>query len=193
MTRSEVRLSEEKTFFEGLKKRWQNNKAVASLVFGIVAALAGVKAFSEIRDFYNSFDRSLEEMQDFNRTVQPIYFVDRYNGLADGQHQYLAEIVEKIVQIQPNVVILHSHTSKVAPGPNFTATRTRGTHLARTILQMANGRYTGEIIVVAYGAAKVADDPEEYQQRVEIEISDNLRPLVGKQVISSAAHNPLAP
>jgi hypothetical protein len=44
-------MPEEKTFYERLKVRWQNNRFVGTVVFSIAALLAGITSFEKISSF----------------------------------------------------------------------------------------------------------------------------------------------
>ena len=181
-------MREEKTYYERLVEKWQNNRPIAIVTFIVVTALAGLSVYQAFSGFWSDLSDKSEEIAKFNESVLPVYFVGRIAKLVNGQEHHLNKVAASIIELQPAAVVLHSHTSKVAPGLNSLATQTRGEHLGGYLLDLMKCRFDGEIVIIAYGAAKVDDLSDGYEQRVEIELTDDLGGIAGTRV----ARNPRA-
>lgn len=168
--------SNDDMFFDGLVKLWKGNKFTASFVFGVTVLLAAITAYSTISEFISKFDRRASILSSFNELTQPIYFQGRTIRLHPGEKEKLDAMAKKIAEIRPRVVLLRSHTSRVNIGINRPITATRGEWLSYQLIK----RVTNEIgadndikyFVVSYGGRYADETKGEYQQRVEIEVSD---------------------
>ena len=120
-------MPEEKTFYERLVQRWQNNRPIAIVIFSVVAALAGISAYQALSGFWFNLTDNSEELAAFNDNVQPIYFEGRVATLVDHDCSPMDQIARAIIEIQPQQVIIRSHTSKVIIGINRDLTLERGT------------------------------------------------------------------
>lgn len=175
-------MSDNKTFYKQLVNRWQNNKLLAYSVLLIGAVVGGIAAYNQVSDFASDvYDRN-NEIIAFNKTVQPIYFEFRSASLVPGQDDYISEMASKIIEIQPEAIILHSHTSRVQPLYNVPISRRRGAHVADFLIRIIGCEYEGEFIVVPRGGAEANGQDAGYEQRVDVEMTNDAKGVAGVRV-----------
>jgi outer membrane protein OmpA-like peptidoglycan-associated protein len=161
--------SERPTFYQSLNNFWQNNKAIAIAVFCIVVLVAGFKFYEEGAKFIGSFSNYDSQINNFNKFVQPIYFVDRTGRLAEGQKDNFEKIVLDIKRINPKEIVIKSHTSRLWRGYNIPFSKTRGEEIRDRMI--ARGIDAKKISVVPYGGRDNQGlDKGGYVERVEVEL-----------------------
>lgn len=178
-------MPDEKTFYERLIQRWQNNRPVAIAIFLLVAVLAGISAYQALSEFWFDLTGNSEEIAAFNDNVQPIYFEGRVATLVDHDCSPVDQIASAIIEIQPQQVIIRSHTSKVNIGINRDLTLERGTLIGNELHARMGENYEGKIIVIAFGGALTQENEGQYRERVEVSLSNDAHVVVGHRILAA--------
>jgi outer membrane protein OmpA-like peptidoglycan-associated protein len=160
----------EATFYDRLVSWWKNNRIIAITVFAVALAVGGMTLVTQTQDFFDRFNPKPARISEFNRLVQPIYFVERSTELSPGEPEHLAKIGEQIREIDPNTIIIKSYSSRFNPASNVPLTDTRGEYIARFLARQ--GIPADRMIVSPYGGRENAGLDQGYEERVEIELSE---------------------
>ena len=175
-----------KTYYERLKERWQNNRPLAIAVFSVVAILAGIGAYQKLSELWSDLTDKSGEIAAFNDNVQPIYFEGRVATLVGHDCSPIDQMAAAIVDIQPRLVIIRSHTSKVIIGRNRDLTLERGTLIGNELHARMGAAFEGKIVVISFGGAATEEAEGQYRERVEVSLSNDVDILVGQTVLVGA-------
>lgn len=177
-------MPEESTFYERIKKRWENNRAVAITVFIVATVLTGVTIYQKVAGFVTDLVDNSAEITAFNTNVQPIYFQGRSARLVGDDCTPVDNIAAAIIKLSPQHVLVRSHTSRITISINGPLTLERGTFIANALHARMNGQYQGRIVVISYGGAQTSEDEGDYRERVEVFLSNDASVLAGEEIIA---------
>lgn len=178
-------MPDEKTFYERLVQRWQNNRPIVIVIFLMAAVLAGLSAYQALFGFWSDLTDNREEIAAFNDNVQPIYFEGRVATLVDHDCSPIDQIASAIIDIQPRQVIIRSHTSKVNIGINRDLTLERGTLIGNELHARMGADFEGKMVVIAFGGSLTEEDEGHYRERVEVSLSTEADVLVGHRILAA--------
>ena len=179
-------MTKPKTFYESIQDGWKNNKTIAIVVFLIAGIVAIINSYETIDNFVRKVFDNSSEIAFFNQNVQPIYFEGRGFKLIGDNCTPIEKLADSIQSIQPKSVIIKSHTSKVNLGPNLTVTFRRGTLIGTELRARLVGRYKGSIFLVSYGGAETTKAESDYQERVEVILSNDVDSLKAYELPANA-------